>query len=151
MAFEPDIIVTSGDSFDVALVIETKINSHRLDNTERQLKSYMAGMRSPVGILVTPEKLRLYSDQYLPSPEESIRLVGEFEVRSLLRFGAKRGKPNAAAEFETAVQSWIEGLTTEAGLRELPPEFKHAAQLYILPALSQGELRAAHPRPIVHA
>jgi hypothetical protein len=105
-------------------------------------------MRCPVGVLVTPERLWLFRDRYLSSSEDSITQVGEFDVRSVLNFEhARTGRADALA-FEQLVQSWLEGLATESGLRELPSP---AAQLYIVPAISQGAIRAGHPRPSLSA
>ncbi len=145
MAFEPDIIVTGPEPFDVSLVVEAKATLRNLANAEGELTRYMAAMRSPVGMLVTPEKLWLYRDQYLSTSEESIRRVGEFEIGNLLTFD--RNKKNAGVDFENAVQSWIEGFSTESGLRGLPPDLRRAVQTHILPAISHGVLRAGHPRP----
>jgi hypothetical protein len=147
MIFEPDIIVTGPEPSDVMLVVEVKTTSGHLDNAERQLTKYMAAMRSPVGMLVTPEKLWLYRDQYLSTSEESIKRVGEFDVGNILRFDAERGNRNVTVDFENTVQTWIEGLTTESGLRGLPPDLRRAVQSHIVPAISQGIIRAGHPRP----
>jgi hypothetical protein len=51
-----------------------------------------------------------------------------------------------AQAFEQLVQSWLEGLATESGLRELPTELRSTAQLYIVPAVTKGAVRAGHPR-----
>jgi hypothetical protein len=146
MAFEPDIIVTGPEGLEIALVVAVKTDLRGLETSEQQLKKFMASMGSPVGILVTPERLRLYRDQYLSSlensGENSITKVSEFDVRSVFD-SAQAGNKVA---FERLVQSWLEGLSTESGLRELPPELRVAAQRYIVPAISQGAIRAGHPR-----
>jgi hypothetical protein len=151
MAFEPDIIVTGPDGSEVALVVEVKLSSRSLENSERQLKAYMASLRSPVGLLVTPERLRLYRDRYLPSVEDSITEVGEFDVNDILRFRPTQNTKADSLDFERNVQSWLEGLSTESGLSGLPPEFKRAAQMYIVPALTQGVVRSGHPRSLVRS
>lgn len=146
MAFEPDIIVTGPEPSEIALVAEVKTTSRSIDDSERQLKNYMAAVGSPVGLLVTPERLRIYRDQYLPSPGDSIVRVGDFNVKDLLRF-EKIGNATAdALGFERQVQSWLETLSTESGLDELTPELRRAAQMYIVPALTQGSVRSGHPR-----
>src|ERR1035438_745352 len=117
MPFEPDIIVTGPDPSDVALVVEVKLASRSLEDSERQLKAYMASLRSPVGLLVTPERLRLYQDLYLPSLEDSITKVGEFDVNHILRFRPTQNPKADSLDFERNVQSWLEGLSTESGLR----------------------------------
>lgn len=60
MAFEPAIIVTGHDPSEVALVVEVKTSSRALEDSERELKRYMAGVASPMGLLVTPERLFIY-------------------------------------------------------------------------------------------
>ena len=151
MAFEPDIIVTGPESPEIALVVEVKTNIRDLESTERQLKTYMAAMRCPVGLLVTPQHLWLYRDRYLASSEDSISRVGEFDVTSVLNFKQSDAERSDAVAFEGLVQSWLEDLATESGLRKLPSEFRRAAQLYIVPAISQGIVRAGHPRSSLSA
>jgi Uma2 family endonuclease len=145
MAFEPGIIITGPEPAEIALIAEVKISSRSIDDSERQLKKYMAAVSSPVGLLGTPEHLRIFRDQYLPS-EDSVIRVGEFSVKEVFQF-AKSG--NAAADafgFERQVQSWLETLSSESGLEQLTPELRRAAQMYIVPALTQGSIRSGHPR-----
>ncbi|MBK7926270.1 MAG: hypothetical protein IPJ98_01910 [Bryobacterales bacterium] len=149
MAFEPDIVVTGPEPSEIALVVEVKTSSRTIDDSERRLKSYMAAVRAPVGLLVTPERLRIYRDRYLPSLEDSIANVGEFDVKDILRFHATGNASADALAFERHVQSWLEALSTESGLRELSPEIKRAAQRYIVPALAQGSVRSGHPRSAI--
>lgn len=145
MAFEPDIIVTGPDPSEIALVAEVKTSSRSIDDSERQLKNYMAAVRSPIGLLVTPEHLRIYRDQYLPSDDSIVR-VGEFNVKDVLQFEKGGNAVADAIGFERQVQSWLERLSTESGLEELTPELRRAAQMYIVPALTQGIVRSGHPR-----
>jgi hypothetical protein len=151
MAFEPDIIVTDPEGSEIALVVEVKTTLHDLENSERHLKKFMVGMRSPVGLLVTPERLRLYRDRYISSSEDSITRVAEFDVRNVFNFEQGGVGRKDALAFERLVQSWLEGLSTESGLRELPAELRGAAQLYLVPAISQGAIRAGHPRSSLSA
>ena len=146
MGFDPDIIVTGPESSDIAMVVEVKTSVPDLESSERQLKTYMAEMRSPVGLIVTPQRLWLYRDRYLGTSEDSIVRVGEFDVDDVLNFGHSRAGRKDALEFERLVQAWLEGWGTEAGLRELPAELRRAVQSYIVPAISQGTVRAGHPR-----
>ena len=146
MAFEPDIIVTGAESSEIALVAEVKTNLRDIETSKLELKKFMAAMRCPVGLLVTPERLWLFRDRYLSSSEDSITQVAEFDVKSVLNFEpARTGRADSLA-FEQLVQSWLEGLATESGMRELPSELRPAAQLHIVPAISQGTVRAGHPR-----
>jgi hypothetical protein len=151
MAFEPDIIVTGAESSEIALVAEVKTNLRDIEISKLQLKRFMAAMRCPVGLLVTPERLWLFRDRYLSSSEDSITQVAEFDVKSVLNFEQARAGRADELAFEQLVQSWLEGLATESGLRELPAELRRTAQLYIVPAISQGTIRAGHPRSSLSA
>ncbi len=145
MAFEPDIIVTGPEPAEIALVAEVKTGIRSLHDSERQLKNYMAAVSAPVGLLVTPEHLRIYRDQYIPSGDSIVR-VGEFNLTNILRFEKSGNAVADALGFERQVQSWLETLSTESGLEELTLEFRRAAQMYIVPALTQGSVRSGHPR-----
>jgi hypothetical protein len=151
MAFEPDILVTSADGFEVMLVAEAKLFERDLSKAESQLKAYMAGMGAPVGLLVTPRRLRIYRDRYLASLEKSIEQVGEFDVSHIFGPHFKGADRHAALKFENAVQSWLESLAMKAGLDKLPFNLRSAAELNIVPAVSQGIVRAGHPRSILSA
>ena len=128
------------------MVVEVKTDLRDLDSSERQLKRFMSTMSCPVGLLVTPWILRLYHDQYTSLSEDSIAQVGEFGVGNILHFEpAGKGRQNEF-DLERVVQSWLESLATESGLRELPADLRRAALFYIVPAISQGSVRAGHPR-----
>ena len=146
MAFEPAIIITGPDPSDVALVVGVTLSNRGLHDSERQLKAYMTSRGSPMGLLVTPDRLRFYRDRYLPSPDGSITEVGDFDLNDILRARPTQNPRADPFDFERNVQSWLEGLSSESNLRSLSPELKRAAQLYIVPALAQGEVRAGHPR-----
>jgi hypothetical protein len=146
MSFESDIVVTNRESSDLALVIEAKTSVPDLEKAELPLKRFMVGMRCPVGLLVTPQGLWLYRDRYLSSSESSVERVAEFDVRNVLKFGRSGSSPEDGAAFERFVQAWLERLGTEAGLSELPGELRSAVEWYIAPAISEGALRAGHPR-----
>jgi hypothetical protein len=145
MAFEPDIIVTGSDAPEIALVVKTTTDSRSVPELERQLKTFMMGMSSPLGMLVTPERLWLYRDRYLPFPNESIARIGDFDMQPVFHL-EQAGKQMAAPVFEQFVQSWLEGLSTDASANGLPPDMKRAVKTYIVPAVAQGQVRAAHLR-----
>jgi hypothetical protein len=151
MVFEPDILVTSADGSEVMLVAETKWHEKDVPKAESQLKTYMSAMRSPIGLLVTPMRLRIYRDRYLPSPEKSIEEIGEFDVSDLFGSYSKQAGPQAAVRFENEVQNWLESLATKALGDDLSPKLRRAAELNIIPAISQGVVRAGHPRSVLSA
>lgn len=139
MAFQPDIIVTTPDG--ITLVAEAKVYLPNLERTEEELKQYMVGMQCPIGLLITPERMWIYRDSYTTRSPQSVQRVGEFNVRPLWR----QPPPSEAAGFEVFVQRWLEDLASEpAG--QAPKELRVALQDYVLPALADGDVRAAHPR-----
>jgi hypothetical protein len=147
MAFRSDIVVTVGDPPEIALVAEVKTQISDLAAAERQRKQYMLGMRCPTGLLVTPERLWIYRDRYTGYSEDSVELVGTFDISSTLGFRSAKSRGLAEIELEQTVQSWLERLSTEAVLDELPRDLREAVRVHLSPALSQGVVRAGHPRP----
>lgn len=141
MAFQPDILVTSPNEPRVTLVIEAKVHLSNLDRTEAQLKQYMVGMQCPLGMLITPERMWLYRDSYTSRSPDSVQRVGEYNIKSLWR----EPPPAEGRQFETFVQNRLEDLA-EAPAQELPSDLRDAMREYILPAITTGDVRAAHPR-----
>ncbi|HXA03421.1 MAG TPA: hypothetical protein VNY30_01210 [Bryobacteraceae bacterium] len=141
MAFQPDILVTSPDEPRVTLVIEAKLHLPDLDRTEAQLKQYMVGMQCPIGMLITPERMWLYRDSYTTRAPDSIQRVGEYNIKSLWR----EPPPVQETRFEAFVQRRLEDLARTPSL-ELPSDLRDALEEYILPAITTGDVRAAHPR-----
>lgn len=150
MVFQPDIVVTDRDGSDIALVVEVKTAIRDLGSAEDQLKKYMTAMKCPVGIIVSPDRLWLYEDRYLDS-SDSIALVDSFDVSKVPGFAQFGSGRDSEFLFEEKVQSWLEGLHTEAGLRELTPELRKAVRMYVDPAILNGSIRAGHPRSLQNA
>ncbi|MFS8066157.1 MAG: hypothetical protein ACMG6S_07275 [Byssovorax sp.] len=150
MPFEPDIIVTKRDAHDLALVVEVKPQLGDVGAAEGQLRRYMFGMGCPVGMLVTPQTLRLYQDRYKEYGEGSVEFVGEFPTDSLFAADSAVPKTSGAASYgfdlENAVQSWLERLADGAKLSALPEPLRRALEEHVIPALAHGEVRAARPR-----
>lgn len=151
MGFAPDILVSSPDALDLGLVVDVKLQERSLEEAAQQLRRYMFGMRCPVGMLVTPSRILLFRDTYTSYDEASIEQVGEYATAGLFD-DALAGYPaevNATLRgfrFEDAVQTWLERLAADADLSDLPPDLQDALQEHVLPALAQGEVRAAGPR-----
>jgi hypothetical protein len=146
VTFEPDIIVTDPEG-DLSLVVETKLKLDDVDAAERQLARYMFGMRSPVGLLVTPERVRLYRDTYRERGESAVERIAAFGTPTSLGATALGGdSADQAMRFEQAVQGWMERLATGAGLDDLPSDARQSLADHVLPALRLGEVRAGHPR-----
>src|SRR5262249_33207871 len=101
----------------------------------------MVGMQYPFGLLITPEKGWVYRDFYSSHSPASVKQVEEFDSTEIWR----QIPPRQGLEFEAFVQQWIENLA-EFPAESLPPHLKDIVQVYILPAIAVGEVRAAHPR-----
>src|SRR5450432_4334026 len=139
VAFRPDIIVTTQEG--VSLVVEAKLTMPDLERTEEQLKQYMFGMQCPVGLLITPERMWMYRDSYTSRSPQSVEFVGEFNLESLWQ----QPPPSQGESFERFVQQWLEYLAAQP-IGELPKPFQEALREYVLPAVTNGDVRAAHPR-----
>jgi hypothetical protein len=139
MAFEPDILINTPDGR--VMVIEAKVAINDFPRTEQALKQYMVDMQYPFGLLVTPEKVRVYRDFYSGISPASVKQVEEFDGTRIWR----QNPPRQGLEFEAFVQQWIENLV-DFPAESLPRQFKDIVQLYVLPAIAAGEVRAAHPR-----
>jgi len=138
MAFHPDIVVTTPDG--MMLVAEAKVTLPDLAHTEEDLKKYMFGMQCPVGLLITPQRMWLYQDSYTARSPDSVKRVAEFDLKPLWDQPPVKGMP-----FDAFVQHWLEELAAQP-TRGLPAEMREAFREYVLPAITNGELRAAHPR-----
>jgi hypothetical protein len=141
MPFQPDIVVTTPGETGVTLVVEAKPTLPDLGRTEDGLKIYMTLMQCPTGLLITRDRMWLYQDSYTSRSPQSIRRVGEFNLKPLW----DQPPPDQEAPFETFVQRWLEDLAKQPA-EELPKEVRAALREYVLPALIGGEVRAAHPR-----
>jgi hypothetical protein len=139
LAFQPDIIVTGPDG--VMLVVEAKASLPNLELSEELLKRYMSGMQCPTGVLITPEHIWVYRDLYTTRTPQSIQRVGDFDTKGLWR----QSPPAEATLFEVFVQQWLERLAQQPA-QELPANVSRTFREYVVPAVMNGEVRAAHPR-----
>jgi len=156
MPFAPDIVVTTQDTPRLLLIVEAKLASRIRSQDESQLKSYMLQMRCPIGLLVTPDEIVVYRDTYTAHSEESVRRVGTFpspkswEVFKAPHHGTPGSNTDLEARFEQRVRSWLEHLRSspaeDAG--DVPEEAREALVDYVLPAVSQGTVRAGGPREL---
>lgn len=142
MNFTPDLIVTPPDSSSVTLVAEVKTTSTNLEEKAELLKRYMRLMSCPVGILLTPKKLRIYKDRFLGHSPESIQAVGEFSPKDL-RIPADASQSESLLEL--ALFRWLDELAQATEIRVRDPKLKSAVEEYILPAVSGGVVSI--PRP----
>jgi hypothetical protein len=141
MPFEPDIIVTENGHHRVNLVVDVKTSLPDLQQTELGLKKYMYLVQCPTGLLITPDRMWVYQDGYTSRSPESVELVGDFDLELVW----EDPPPKQETRFETFVQRWLEDLPRQRA-EQLPKDLRSAVREYILPAVVQGEVRAAHPR-----
>jgi hypothetical protein len=83
----------------------------------------------------------LYRDLYTTRDPDSIQRVGEYDIKPLWR----EAPPTQGTRVEAFVQRRLEDLI-ETPTSELPRELREVLQEYILPAITTGDVRAAHPR-----
>jgi hypothetical protein len=156
MPFSPDFVVTTEDSPRMLLIVETKLSSEKRTHDEAQLKSYMLHMRCPIGLFITPEEIVVYRDSYTAHySEQSVHRVGSFPApKSWTVFKAPHHgtdrPPNLERRFEENVKSWLEQLRSSSSndVQEFPKETREALLDYVVPALSQGIVRAGGPREV---
>jgi len=157
MPFSPDIIVTGEETPKMLLVVEAKLNPSIRKEDESQLKSYMLHMRCPIGLLVTPDQIRVFRDNYTAHSENSVERVGSFaapknwDIFKAPHHGSDLEGPSdtdLAFRFEGAVKSWLEqpGTSPSSYLKEFPKEARETLTDYVVPALTQGVVRSSGPR-----
>jgi hypothetical protein len=146
MPAQADIIVSSPDSTEVKLVVEAKLQISDLRESEHQLKSFMLQRRSPLGLLVSPQRLWIYLDRFTSYSEDSIERLGEFDVNGLIKFQTPATGSEVA--FENAVQAWLEDDLYESVSRGQVqnPKLLEIVSHYLLPAVETGIVRATGPR-----
>ncbi len=145
MPAQADIIVSSPDSTEVKLVVEAKLETPNLRETEHQLKNFMLQLRCPLGLLVSPQRLWVYLDRFTSYSEESIEFLGEFNIEGLIKFHLPATGGGVA--FENAVQAWLEDLSNDTARSQVQdPKLREIINHYILPAIETGIVRAAGPR-----
>jgi hypothetical protein len=147
MAFTPDVIVTTDYSpATIALVAEAKNATASLDEATLQLKRYMLQMGCPVGIIFTPQILRIYKDRFIGRSEDSIELVGDFPSGEL--FKAWQSGAGAESAVESALFQWLDELAQTGNVRVGDLRLKSAIDEHILPAVSGGRVSITHPSTI---
>jgi hypothetical protein len=144
MRFAPDIFVTTPELFRLVLVADAilKLQDQVLPEVEIQLEKYMAERRCSIGLLVTPERVRIYRNFYTGDAEKSVEIVGEYPVSGL--FGNKTWLDEAS--FANDVQTWLDRLKEEPRWRALPQPLRGAVEENILPELARGQVRASASR-----
>jgi hypothetical protein len=145
MMFTPDVIVTTDYSpATIALVGEAKGTTANLDEAALQLKEYMLLMGCPVGIIFTPQVLRIYKYRFLGRTQDPIELVGDFPPGEL--FGAREPVAGAESAVESTLVGWLDELAHAGQVAVSDQRLKSAINEHILPAVSGGRVSIVHPR-----
>ena len=144
MTFSPDVIVTTDYSpGTIALVGEAKGATANLDEAALQLKEYMLRTGCPVGIIFTPQVLRIYRYRFLGRTQDSIELVGDFPSGELLE--ARVPVAGSESAVESSLFGWLDELAHTGQVAVSDPRLKSAINEHILPAVSGGRVSIVHP------
>ncbi len=144
MALTPDVIVTTDYSpATIALVGEAKGATANLDEAALQLKEYMLLMGCPVGIIFTPQVLRIYKYRFLGRTQDPIELVGDFPSGELLE--AREPLAGAESAVESTLLAWLDELAQTGQAVVSDQRLNSAINEHILPAVSGGRVSIAHP------
>ena len=142
-----DIVVRSKESNEIRLICEAKMYSEQVETGEARLKQAMARLSCPLGLLFTPNILRVYADRYTSdNPLDSVELIGEFDSRPLLPSSLASGTRNVE-EFESAVQKWLERLPQDFSSTTITDDrLRSILGTFVVPAVASGQVSAAAPR-----
>ena len=145
MAFTPDVIVTTDYSpATIALVGEAKRATADLAEAGLHLKEYMLLMGCPVGIIFTPQVLRIYKYRFLGRTQDSIELVGDFPSGEILE--AREPVARTESAIESTLVGWLDELAHTGQAAVSDQRLKSAINEHILPAVSGGRVSVIHPR-----
>ena len=145
MAFTPDVIVTTDYSpATIALVGEAKGAGADIEEEALRLKEYMLQMGCPVGIILTPQVLRIYKYRFLGRTQDPIELVGDFPSGELLE--AREPAAGAESAVESALIGWLDELANAGQVGVRDQRLRSAINEHILPAISGGRVSIVHPR-----
>jgi hypothetical protein len=127
----------------IALVGEAKGATANLDEAALQLKEYMLRTGCPVGVIFTPQVLRVYKYRFLGRTEDPIELVGDFPSDELMEtLGPVAGSESAV---ESALFGWLDELAQTGQVAVSDQGLNSAINQHILPAVSGGRVSIAHP------
>lgn len=141
LVFQPSIVVTTPDSPEILLVVGIEHLEHATDDTA--LKSYMIHMSCPVGILVTPQMVRIYRNRYTGYVPQSVEMIGECQTSELL--GESPQGLFAEAAWASRIQEWLESLAA-GSYRLWPSGVQEAIESSVAPLVAGGVVRAGGPR-----
>lgn len=142
-AFPPGIVVKGPRNHESLLRAHVRTDPRDLAAAEVEMKEYMVGRNCPAGLLVTPERSRIYRHMQMSDSPESILVEGEFATEHLL---GKIPASMSALELEELLQRRLEHLQARGSMSDLPLEIRELFEDSIRPALAVGSIGAAGPR-----
>jgi hypothetical protein len=121
---------------------------------EDSLKQYMLATNCPVGLLVVPNRIWIYRNRYRSTPERSIEIIGPFLHYSWPKDSLPRGfadtNPQAVRAsldpFVQEVRRWLDSFQSPGALNALNADLRSAVSEYLLPVLTEDQVRAGVPR-----
>jgi hypothetical protein len=136
--FEADIVVVAREVPDVRLVAEVKHAITDLGGAEASLRRYMLDRRYSVGLLVTPERTRIYRDTFADFTPQSVELVGDYATNDVLNTDAV---PTDEHDLQDAVREWLDRLAS-AWPSALPrtDAVRSPVLQYVVPEVADGRV-----------
>ena len=146
--FEPDILISARDGAEVHVVVEVKASVAGLDLVQDELRRFMVLTNCPVGLLVAPNRVRLFRNWYRSYTADSVELLGDYTVTLFDEWANMPADERGAymSRFESVVQHWLERLTDASAVEALPTPLRSALEDEVVPYIRAGEVRAAHHR-----
>lgn len=141
-SFTPDIFVRDPDIFTTSLVAGVHPENEVPAEVERGLKEYMVNGNCSVGVILTPARLRIYTDEYLSRSIDSVKLVGDFPTQEL--FGTASNM-KTRPELESELIDWLDRLADASYFSGSDPIMDRTINRYIVTAVSGQDVAFAHP------
>src|SRR5437763_9711626 len=107
-----------------SLIIRSSRTIRSVPSPTRHAKQWRKNC-AEIGLIVTPDKLRVYKDHYLSNSLDSVRLVAQFDISKVLRFRSQEPQVEEREFlFEQRVQKWLERLATNLDMSEYEPSLQ---------------------------
>lgn len=153
MFFQPDIIVQSRNGPEIYLAgeIKSSLNKKNVQAASRQLREYMVGMNCSTGFLISPIRLVLFRDNFYLQGIESIEQIADLNLAGTFLQFERISRTHSSItqvkerEFHKSVFAWLDTLLEDQCGMAASSDLNKYLRDYIIPALEQGELRAAKP------